>query len=63
LTDRLRPAHRIQTWLVAILQSGVNEGSIDSSVSPDASSRILIATVLGLLLQAFFDPNGPAWGM
>jgi len=58
----IAPYHRFQTWLAAILQSGVNEGSLDSSVSPDGSSRILIAMVLGLLLQAFFDPNGAAWG-
>ncbi|MGD0006159.1 MAG: TetR/AcrR family transcriptional regulator [Anaerolineaceae bacterium] len=58
----IAPYHRFQTWLAAILQSGINEGSVDPSVPPDDTSRILIAMVLGLLLQAFFDPNGAAWG-
>ncbi len=58
----IAPYHRFQNWLAAILQSGINEGSVDPSISPDATSRILIAMVLGLLLQAFFDPVGAAWG-
>jgi len=58
----IAPYHRFQTWLAALLQSGIDEGSIDPSISPDATSRILIAMVLGQLLQAFFDPIGAAWG-
>jgi hypothetical protein len=30
--------------------------------TPPETSRLLIAMVLGLLLQAFFDPVGAAWG-
>ena len=58
----IAPYHRFQTWLAALLQSGINEGSIDPSISADDTSRIMIAMVLGLLLQAFFDPIGAAWG-
>jgi hypothetical protein len=58
----IAPYHRFQIWLATILQSGVDEGSIDGSISPDTTSRILIAIVLGQLLQAFFDPLGAAWG-
>ena len=58
----IAPYHRFQTWLEAILQSGIDEGSLDPSISPDVTSRILIAMVLGQLLQAFFDPIGAAWG-
>jgi AcrR family transcriptional regulator len=57
----IAPYHRFQTWLAAVLQSGINEGSLDPSTSPDNTSRILIAMVLGLLLQAFFDPTGANW--
>ena len=56
------PYHRFQTWLAAILQNGIDEGSIDPSISAQETSRTLIAMVLGLLLQAFFDPVGAAWG-
>jgi AcrR family transcriptional regulator len=58
----IAPYHRFQTWLAAILQSGIDEGSIDPSISVQETSRTLIAMVLGLLLQAFFDPVGAAWG-
>jgi AcrR family transcriptional regulator len=58
----IAPYHRFQTWLAVILQSGIAEGSIDPSISPEETSRVLIAMVLGLLLQAFFDPVGAAWG-
>jgi AcrR family transcriptional regulator len=58
----ISPYHRFQTWLAAILQSGIDEGSLDPAISPDTTSRIMIAIVLGQLLQAFFDPIGAAWG-
>ncbi len=58
----IAPYHRFQTWFAALLQNGIDEGSIDPSISPQETSRIMIAMVLGLLLQAFFDPVGAAWG-
>ena len=58
----IAPYHRFQTWLAAILQNGIDEGSIDPSIPAEETSRTLIAMVLGLLLQAFFDPVGAAWG-
>ena len=58
----IAPYHRFQNWFTSLLQNGIDEGSIDPSISPEETSRILIAMVLGLLLQAFFDPVGAAWG-
>ena len=58
----IAPYHRFQTWMAAVLQSGINEGSVDPTISSDDTSRILIAMVLGLLLQAFFDPHAANWG-
>ena len=58
----IAPYQRFQTYCATLLQNGIDEGSIDPTISPEESSRILIAMVLGLLLQAFFDPVGANWG-
>ena len=31
-------------------------------ISPGDTARVLLALVMGLLLQAYFDPEGAAWG-
>lgn len=57
----ISPYRRYQQMFSGIIQEGINEGSITKEVNPDSAARVIMAIAMGLLLQAFFDPQGAAW--
>ncbi len=44
-----------------IIERGKQEGSFAPGLDARSSSRMVLALVMGLLLQAFFDPSGENW--
>lgn len=57
----IAPYHRYQELFSAIIQDGVNEGSLSAEVDPSTLARVVMGLAMGLLLQALFDPNGAPW--
>ncbi len=55
------PYHRYLDQFADILKKGIAEGSLDENQDPHHSARMLIALALGMLLQAFFDPDTVKW--
>lgn len=55
------PYQRYLEFFIGVIQSGVDEESFDPVVNPEHAARILTAIVMGLLLQAAFDPDGTDW--
>lgn len=58
----IAPYHRYQDLFAGIIQNGIDEGSLDEKTIPGDAARVLLALVMGLLLQAYFDPESAAWG-
>lgn len=56
----IAPYRRYQQLFREIVQEGIDQGSL-RRVDPDATARMIIALVLGLLLQGLLDPEGAAW--
>lgn len=57
----VEPYLRFVDTFSTIFSNGVKEGSLDPSISPRTSARLVIALSLGMLMQALFDPSGEAW--
>jgi AcrR family transcriptional regulator len=57
----IAPYQRWQEIIASILAKGVTDGSFDPDLDPQVSARVMLAMVMGLLLQAFFDPQGAEW--
>jgi len=55
-----RPHQRYQKFFSAMLQEGVNEGSL-RDLNPDVVSRVIVALAVGLLLEGLVNPNENAW--
>ncbi len=55
------PYRRYLNYFIGEVQSGIKEGSFNSSLDPEPAARILMAVAMGLLLQASFDPDGADW--
>jgi AcrR family transcriptional regulator len=55
------PYQRYLEYFSAIIQSGIDEGSFHPVIDPEHAARILTSLVMGLLLQATFDPDGTNW--
>lgn len=55
------PYQRYLEYFSGIIQSGVDEGSFHTAIHPEHAARILTSMVMGLLLQATFDPDGTSW--
>ncbi len=55
------PYHRYLDFFADLIRKGVEEGSFDEGLDPDATSRLLMAVAMGLLLQASFDPENADW--
>lgn len=58
----VEPYRRYLEQFAELFRNGISEGSISPEMDPRNGSRLLIALVLGMLLQAFFDPDGAPWG-
>jgi AcrR family transcriptional regulator len=55
------PYHRYQALFSSIFDKGIQEESLNQEISSAAAARVIIALAMGLLLQAFFDPDGANW--
>lgn len=56
----IAPYRRYQKYFTSLIEKGVNEGSF-VEVDPDLTSRMIISTAMGLLLQSLLDPKGAKW--
>lgn len=55
------PYQRYLSFFSNLFQSGVDEGSFDPALNPEHAARLLTSMVMGLLLQATFDPASADW--
>lgn len=55
------PYQRYLEYFTGMMQSGIDEGAFTPSMDPEQAARVLTSVVMGLLLQATFDPHGSAW--
>lgn len=44
-----------------LFRSGIDDGAFTEDLDSDLAAHILMAVVMGLLLQASFDPDGADW--
>lgn len=44
-----------------LFQSGIDDGVFSEDLNPELAAHNLMAVVMGLLLQASFDPDGANW--
>ena len=51
------PHQRYREFFSAMIQEGVDEGSL-RDVDPDVVSRVIVALAVGLLLEGLVNPNG-----
>ncbi len=56
----ISPYHRYHKYFTSLIKKGVDEGSF-VAVDPDLTSRMIISTAMGLLLQSLLDPKGAKW--
>ena len=56
----IAPYRRYQKHFTSLIKKGVDEGSF-VEVNPELSSRMIISTAMGLLLQSLLDPKGAKW--
>jgi AcrR family transcriptional regulator len=55
------PYQRYLEYFTGLIQTGVDQGAFASAIDPEAAARLLTAAVMGLLLQATFDPDSADW--
>jgi AcrR family transcriptional regulator len=56
----IAPYRRYHKYFTSLIKKGVEEGSF-VEVDPDLTSRMIVATAMGLLLQSLLDPKGAKW--
>ena len=56
----IAPYRRYHKYFASLIKKGVEEGSF-VEVDPDLTSRMIVATAMGLLLQSLLDPKGAKW--
>jgi len=54
------PYRRYHKRFTALIKQGVEEGSF-VEVNPELTSRMIMSTAMGLLLQSLLDPKGAKW--
>ncbi len=59
--EAVAPYRHFLAYFAGMIESGVQEGSIDPETDPALCARIVMAVAMGLLLQASFDPEGDDW--
>ena len=57
----IAPYRRYTEYFAAMVQRGVEEGSL-RKVPPEVVARVLVSLAVGLLLQGALDPAGADWG-
>jgi len=55
------PYRRYLEFFSKLFRSGIDDGAFTEDLDPDLAAQILMAVVMGLLLQASFDPDGADW--
>src|SRR5574342_806234 len=56
----IAPYRRYHQYFTSLIRKGVEEGSF-VEVDPELTSRMIVATAMGLLLQSLLDPKGDNW--
>jgi hypothetical protein len=56
----ITPYRRYHKHFTALIKKGVDEGSF-VEVDPELTSRMIMSTAMGLLLQSLLDPKGAKW--
>jgi AcrR family transcriptional regulator len=56
----IKPYRRYHKHFTALIKKGVDEGSF-VEVDPELTSRMIVSTAMGLLLQSLMDPKGAKW--
>ncbi len=56
----VEPYRRYHRYFATLIKKGVDEGSF-VEVNPELTSRMIISTAMGLLLQSLLDPKGAKW--
>jgi len=56
----ITPYRRYHKHFTALIKKGVDEGSF-VEVDPGLTSRMIMSTAMGLLLQSLLDPKGAKW--
>ncbi|MBM3125626.1 MAG: TetR/AcrR family transcriptional regulator [Chloroflexi bacterium] len=56
----IAPYRRYHRYFTSLIRKGVNEGSF-VNVNPELTSRMILSTAMGLLLQSLMDPKGAKW--
>lgn len=54
------PYRRYHKYFTSLIKKGVDEG-LFAEVNPELTSRVIISTAMGLLLQSLMDPKGAKW--
>jgi AcrR family transcriptional regulator len=54
------PYRRYHKYFTSLIKKGVDEGSF-IELDPELTSRMIISTAMGLLLQSLMDPKGAKW--
>lgn len=56
----IAPYRRYHKYFTTLIKKGVEEGSF-IEVDPELTSRMIVSTAMGLLLQSLLDPKGANW--
>ena len=56
----ISPYRRYHKYFTSLIKKGVDEGSF-VEVDADLTSRMIMSTAMGLLLQSLLDPKGAKW--
>jgi hypothetical protein len=56
----ITPYRRYHKHFTALIKKGMDEGSF-VKVDPGLTSRMIMSTAMGLLLQSLLDPKGAKW--
>ena len=56
----IAPYRRYHKYFTSLIKKGVDEGSF-VEVDPELTSRMIVSTAMGLLLQSLIDPKGAKW--
>jgi hypothetical protein len=56
----LSPHSRYHRYFLAMMQEGIDEGSIQG-IDPDTAARVLVSLAIGLLLGGLADPEAADW--
>jgi len=59
--ETIAPYQHFKDFFAAIIQAGIEEGSL-REVSPEMAAQAVVSLGVGLLFQGLLDPDGADWG-